>query len=109
MRIGPLHQRVTFQRAENVPDGAGGATKAWVDVMTVWAEFVPERARERIRQGRIASAQAGILRIRSSSAARKINDTFRAIVGGVAMNIRSSINPDNRMIEIVVETDGAAG
>lgn len=111
MRAGTLNKRVVFQRFASIPDGAGGAIRTWTDFTTVWAQFSPERARERIQQGRLASAQAGVLRIRSSSITRQIDDTFRVVLDGVVMNIRSAINPDQRndMIEFSVETDGAAG
>jgi SPP1 family predicted phage head-tail adaptor len=111
MRVGSLNKRVTFQRFTTTSDGAGGSIRTWADFATVWGQFSPERARERIQQGRIASAQAGVLRIRSSNVTRQIDDTFRVLVDGVTMNIRSVINPDQRndMIEIAIETDGAAG
>lgn len=111
MKAGTLNKRATFQRFTTVSDGAGGSTKTWADFTTVWAQFSPERARERIQQGRIASAQAGVLRIRSSSVTRQIGDTFRVKVDGVTMNVRSVINPDqhNDMIELAVETDGSTG
>ena len=90
--------------------GAGGSTTSWVDYITVWAQFSPERAREKIQQGRIASAQAGVLRVRSSTDTRLITDKHRVIVDGTTFNVRGHANPDQRndMLEFVVETDGAA-
>lgn len=110
MKAGTLNKRAKFQRFTSVSDGAGGSTKTWVDYVTVWAGLSPERAREKIQQGRIADAQAGVLRIRSSSVTRLIDDTHRAIVGGVTYNIKAHINPDQRndMIELAVEADGTA-
>ena len=76
----------------------------------MWAQFSPERAREKIQQGRIASAQAGVLRVRSSTDTRLITDKHRVIVDGTTFNVRGHANPDQRndMLEFVVETDGAA-
>lgn len=108
MRAGSLNKRATFQRFTSVSDGAGGTTKTWADFTTVWAQFSPERAREKIQQGRIASAEAGVIRVRSSSTTRQINDTFRVVLDGVTYNVRSNLNPDQRndMLEFAVETDG---
>lgn len=78
--------------------------------MTVWAQLTPEKAREKIQQGRIADLQAGVLHVRSSSVTRQIDGTYRVIVKGVVYNIRSHENPDqlNDVLEFIVETDGTA-
>ncbi|SFM00605.1 phage head-tail adaptor, putative, SPP1 family [Bradyrhizobium sp. NFR13] len=108
MKAGTLDRRVTFQSFTTTPDGAGGATKAWTDFAKLWAQFSPERARERIQNGRISSAQAGVLRVRLSRRSQQIDDTFRVVVDDVLMNVRSVTVPDqqNDMIELAVETDG---
>lgn len=108
MKAGSLDRRVTFQRLTTTSDGAGGSVRAWTDFRTVWAQFSPERARERIQNGRMASAQAGVLRIRSTSKARQIDQTFRVLVDELVMNIASKTHVDD-MIELAVETDGTAG
>ena len=108
MKAGPLNKRATFKSLVVTPDGAGGGTQAWLDYVTVWAQLVPDRAREKIQQGRIADNQAGVLRVRSSAATRLLDDTYRVIVDGVTYNVRSNSNPDQRndIIELIVETDG---
>ena len=110
MKSGPLNKRARFQRLVTTPDGAGGGIKSWTDYVTVWAQLIPQRAREKIQQGRIADAQAGVLLVRSSSETRRIDDTYRVIVNGVLYNVRSHDNPDqvNDMLEFIVETDGTA-
>lgn len=111
MKISTLNKRATFQRFTSVSDGAGGTTKTWTDFAEVWAQFSPERAREKIQQGRIADNQAGALRVRSSTATRQIDATYRVTLDGVTYNIRSVINPDQRndMLEFAIETDGVSG
>lgn len=108
MQSGPLNKRATFQALATTPDGAGGSTSVWTDYATVWAALVPERAREKIQQGRIADNQAGVLRVRSSVAMRVVNDTYRVVVSGVTYNVRGITNPDQRndALEFIVETDG---
>jgi SPP1 family predicted phage head-tail adaptor len=111
MRAGSLNKRATFQHFTSVSDGAGGVTEMWSDFVTVWAQFSPERAREKIQQGRIADNQAGALRVRSSTQTRQIDATYRVSLDGVTYNVRSVINPDQRndMIELAIETDGVSG
>jgi SPP1 family predicted phage head-tail adaptor len=108
MKAGTLNKRARFQSLVSTPDGGGGFTTDWVDYVTVWAQLSPERAREKIQQGRIADNQAGVLRVRSSTATRLIDGTYRVLVDGVTFNIRAHINPDQRndMIEFAVETTG---
>ena len=110
MKAGTLNKRATFQSLVTTPDGAGGSTTAWADYVTVWAQLSPERAREKIQQGRIADNQAGVLRVRSSTATRLIDGTYRVLVDGVTYNVRSHTNPDqvNDVLEFLLETDGSA-
>jgi SPP1 family predicted phage head-tail adaptor len=110
VRAGSLNKRATFQSLQSVSDGAGGSTQSWQDYVTVWAQLSPERAREKIQQGRIADNQAGVLRVRSSTATRLIDGTYRVLVDGVVFNVRSNINPDSRndMLEFLIETDGTS-
>lgn len=108
MKAGTLNKRATFRSLVITPDGAGGSTQAWTDYATVWAQLSPERAREKLQQGRIADNQAGVLRVRSSAATRLVNDTYRVVVDGVTYDVRSHTNPDqtNDMLEFIVETTG---
>lgn len=108
MKAGTLNKRARFESQVAVSDGAGGSTLSWQEYVTVWAQLSPERAREKIQQGRIADNQTGVLRVRSSSATRLIDGKYRVVVDGVTYNVRAVINPDGRndMLEILVETDG---
>jgi SPP1 family predicted phage head-tail adaptor len=101
-------KRATFQSLQTTPDGGGGFTQQWTG-FTVWAQFSPDRAREKIQQGRIADNQSGVLRVRSSTATRAINDTYRVVLDGVTYNVKSNSNPDQRndVIELLIETDGS--
>lgn len=109
MRAGDMDTRARFEVSVTVPDGGGGTETTWQHFITVWAQFSPERARERIQAGRLTSSFAGVLRIRSSSQSREITTRHRVVVGGVTYNIRSVANPDQRndMLEFGIETDGA--
>lgn len=110
MRAGLLDKRARFQYALETADGAGGASKEWTDHATLWAQFSPERARERIQQGRIGENYAGVIRIRYSEIADQITSAFRVLLDGVTYNIRDRVVlRRDGMIELSVETDGAEG
>jgi len=44
-----LNKRITFQYQAKVPDGMGGSTTTWTDVVTVWAAIWPVSASESIK------------------------------------------------------------
>jgi head-tail adaptor len=48
---GSLKHRMTLEEAEDTPDGAGGATRAWVGVQDFWAELTPVSARYGVEDG----------------------------------------------------------
>lgn len=106
MRAGDLNKRARFEALVRTSDGGGGYDELWQHLMTVWAQFSPERARERLQAGRLESAFAGVVRIRSSSMARTITQQHRVVIGGVTYDIKSVSNPDQRndMIEMSVES-----
>lgn len=53
-----LSRRLTLERLESLPDGAGGFSAAWQEVGRVWAEVRPglgrERAGEAVSLSRVA-------------------------------------------------------
>ncbi|MCW2307894.1 phage head closure protein [Rhodobium gokarnense] len=51
--IGELRHRLTLERPERTPDGAGGATVSWVTVADVWAAIAPASASETEIAGRL--------------------------------------------------------
>lgn len=108
MDFAQARKRATIQSLVTTPDGSGGSTEQWTG-FTVWAQFSPDRAREKIQQGRIADLQSGVLRIRSSTTTRAIDDTYRVLLDGVTYNVKSNSNPDQRndVIELLIETDGS--
>jgi SPP1 family predicted phage head-tail adaptor len=112
MRAGSLNKRATFQRFASTPDGAGGSTKTWSDFATVWAQFIPENVKEKIQQGRIADQTAGRIVVRYSSTTVQIDGTFRVVLDGVTMNVKSAgVDTNQKKAQLVfpVETDGTAG
>lgn len=107
MRSGSLDTRVTFRQLSSVDDGIGGRINSWIDFRSVWAQFSPERARERIQQGRMNEVQAGVVRVRITDAMESVDNKCKVLIGGILYNVKSAtvVESDN-MIEFAVETDG---
>lgn len=105
MRAGHLRDRVTFQRETRTADGAGGATIVWQNLVTVWGGFRPQRGREQLEAGRLESAVAGVLTVRSSPGTRDVTAADRVQIDDVPYQIRTITNPDRRgkTLELVVE------
>tara|TARA_Y100000815_G_scaffold228067_1_gene216877 strand:- start:305 stop:646 length:342 start_codon:yes stop_codon:yes gene_type:complete len=104
---GQLRDRVSFYRLTEADDGYGNVHSGWADdpFLTVWGAFQPERGRERLEAGRMESAVAGVLTVRSSADARAVTPADKVAVKGEDYAIRSITNPDrrNRFLEILVE------
>lgn len=100
-----MRDRVTLQRPQETPDGGGGFDLDWFTVATVWGRFMPERGNERVRAGRIEASVGAVVQVRHSSDVADVAPDWRAVIGGVAYNIRSVTQPDrrNRIIEMTVE------
>ena len=105
MSAGRLRKRVSFQRPDRNEDDAGGASIHWTTALVVWGWLIPDRGRERLEAGRLESASAALLRIRSSTAARAIDASWRAMIGTATYNVRAIVNPDSRgkYLELLVE------
>lgn len=105
MWAGPSRKRVRFEVENRVSDGGGGNSVTWDEHVTVWGKFKPERGGEKFEGGRNEASLMGILKIRSSTEARLITTAMRVKIDGVAYQIRSIPNPDqrNRFLEMLVE------
>lgn len=100
-----LRQRITFQEPVETPDGAGGYTRSFSDVATVWAEmlpYAPSLGGERL-QGRQLQEQVThrvLIRYRAD-----ITTAMRIYYAGRYFNIRSVINVNeaNVLLHLLAE------
>ena len=112
MRAGRLNKLVTFQRESTSDDGGGGQVVTWVNItglVRISASFTPERGRERLEAGRLESAVAGVLRMRSFTLARTITEKDRVMIDDIPHIIRAIVNPDgrNEQLEMTIERGAA--
>jgi len=105
MAAGQLRDRIAFKSPSYSNDGMGGGAVTWATQFTVWGSLTPERGREQLEAGRLQSAVAGVVKVRSSTAARTITAEWICTIDGVDYNIRSITNPDrhDRYLELLVE------
>lgn len=109
---GQLRDRVTFERATLVPDGGGGYESGWAAIAgleAVRGYFAPQRGREAVEAGRLESAVAGTLKVRSSAAARGVSAADRVIINGETFAIFAIMNEDrhDRYLTMTVERGSA--
>lgn len=79
-KLGPMRERVAFDRPINVPDGYGGTETGWSsspESLERPAEFIYSRGSEAVEAARLAGSSIYKIRIRSSAAAREITADWR--------------------------------
>lgn len=105
IEAGRLDERVTFYRRAVVTPRAGNERGAFAPLVTLWAEFLPERGRETLQAGRAVDVRAGILRVRDSDTARGITSADRVRIRGIDHRIATVALPTRRsgIIEMTVE------
>lgn len=89
--LGRLRRRLVLEQPVEVTDGAGGATRSFAPVVTVWANMVWLGGDERWQQGR--PEQAASLRITLRWRAG-VTAGMRLVDGARMFDIRSVGDPD---------------
>ena len=91
-----LRHRITFQEPNDTADGAGGVTRGWSDVATVWAEVIPLRSGN--DESLLDAEMQGTTRLRITTA-------MRIVFGTRLFNIRSVVNAEEAsvILEITAE------
>lgn len=103
MSASRLRARVILQQPVHTPDGAGGVTRSWENVATLWAEIQPLRGQEVQEAGRLQGSTTHKVTIRYRSgvtaAQRFLYESTRVF------NIRSVMNLAERdeFLELLVE------
>lgn len=105
---GGLRQRVDWQRATDLPDGAGGFVRSWATVMALWAKATPTGGKEALIVGTLQAQQNWRVEIRNRRDPPTTSDRF--VLGGRALNIISIEDTvgDRRMLVALCMTGGAA-
>ncbi len=97
-----LRQRITLQQQAQSADGAGGFTRSWEDVASVWAEMTPVASSERLEDGQLHSIVRHRFLLRYRDA---VTHAMRISYDGRVFNILSVVNSGERdaLLEILAE------
>jgi len=108
MKIGDMRERVTLQQEVLTADGGGGNALAWTAGSVVWARVRPLSGREQAARGGLEAAQLFEVTIRRQ-AALAVTTGWRALWGGVPLNIRTVRNMDERNEYLTLECERGVG
>jgi head-tail adaptor len=89
-----LNRALVLEAAEDVPDGAGGCTRTWVVLGTLWGQVTP-------RSGRLAGGDAGAVSVNGFSV------LLRGAPEGSAMRPRPGqrLRMGNRVLKVLAATE----
>jgi SPP1 family predicted phage head-tail adaptor len=104
---GALRDRVGWQRASDVADGAGGYTRSWAAVRPLWAKVTPTGGKEGLVAGTLLASQNWRVEIRWRPDRPTTGDRF--VHNGRALNILSIEDPTGTRETLVAlcSTDSA--
>jgi len=95
MNVGRLRHQVTIIQAVSAPDGAGGLTKTWETLATVWAAVEPLRGREYFAAQQVTAEITHKVTLRYLTGVRP---EMRVQFGDREFDIMAVINPQERNI-----------
>jgi SPP1 family predicted phage head-tail adaptor len=101
MQPGELNRRLTLEAPLETPDGAGGVTRTYAAIATLWAQVTPVSARAEMSADRIAARVTHRIVIR---APRAVDTLSRFREGGRVFRIVAwRESADRRFVEIEAE------
>lgn len=104
MTIGRMRHRVTLQTETRTADGGGGATIAWTDQATVWAEITPLSGSEQLRGMALEGRVTHRIRIRYRSDIAP-TAAWRVAYGARLFNVRAVLNENERNRFLILLAD----
>ena len=107
MATGKYRDRVTAQRLQQVPDGAGGMPSQWVTLTQFWAFVEPIGGREAMRANQLLADTDARVTTRWTEAVASITAKDRLIVDGKPYSIvrpPADLRSRHRELEIMCNT-----
>jgi SPP1 family predicted phage head-tail adaptor len=110
IEAGRLNRRIRLQRPLDVPDGAGGYTRTWQDVATLWAYLEPKAGREQWQLQQVYPIHLLRVILRYSPSLH-IDESMRLVYRSQPYNIRSVTQPGeaHTVVELLCEALPAQG
>lgn len=103
--IGRMDQRIAFQRQVDAPDGVGGVTRSWTDLVvgaSVWASVIAKAGREGLVEGRTNATFVVLFTVHNRD---DLSELDRIIWNGEAYNIRNLRREGGRKLRLVIEAE----
>lgn len=102
-----LREVVTFQRQAAADDGYGNTTGAWATLFggTKRGRLISLRGSEKVEAGRLEASYSHVLKVRSDSETQTLTEGDRALIDGVAYQIRSIDNTDRRDRYLTIDVE----
>ncbi|WP_075221053.1 phage head closure protein [Acuticoccus yangtzensis] len=101
---GELRRRLVLEVANDVSDGAGGATRTWVPVESLFAQVEPRRRRETVDDGRAVGLVTHRVTVRRTGSvargARLVDGARRYRVLAV-----EDLDPQRRFLSLLCEEE----
>ncbi len=91
MPIGRLRQRLTLEAPVDVEDGAGGVSRSFVALATVWAAVIPTLAVEALEADRVSQRVTHRITLRWRAG---VTAAMRFTKGARTWNILAATDPD---------------
>lgn len=105
---GAMDRRIRIERAAVTISGRGTQQKAWAELVTVWAQRMPQRATEAWKASGTAAELETAWRIRWSSGVADVSPRDRIVFDGQEMAILGVAEIGRREgLEIVCKSAGA--
>lgn len=99
---GSLNRRLALEEPLETPDGAGGVTRTYATIATLWAQVTPVSSRGDFEADRSGGAVTHRIRIRTSP---DITTRHRFRDGAIVYRIVSLRDPDGRGRFLEIEAE----
>lgn len=93
VRAGSLRDRLTLERPQYSPDGAGGRVETWVSVASVWGQVIAKSGSESVDAGRFSGSVSHEVTLRYRD---DVKPTMRLVYGAKIFEIIGVLNQTNR-------------
>lgn len=107
--IAKMRDRITVQSQTQTPDGQGGVSIVWADVISVWAKVEPVSQRERIYSQALQYRRTHKVVMRFNSLTSTITTDMQIIFGSRTFQIKSIVDPDERGFYLALDCEENVG
>lgn len=105
MTAGKRDQRVTFQRATETGDGAGGTIVVWNNLISRWCAVSPLSGGERAAAQQTESPRNYRLTVPNDTGTRDLTTADRLVWDGITMQIRFIAYPGTGALEFRIDAE----